>query len=281
MSLMKRDGSAERRLGAHDEAGSNASPGDHAPAGDGTSVVIDLVMDGLRDSASPAMVVDGQDRVRLWNAGLERLTGRPAASVIGLRCHEALAGDDIYGNPYCQAACPIKRLRVDGRRVQPFVLTVARAGGGAVRLRIVVDTVSGPPPGASYLVYRMALVSSDDPGVDALRAPALDVTSPPDPRTPGAPRLRSGGAGATYGLTAREQEILVLLAEGRSNPEIGAALGISPFTARNHVQNLLAKLGVHTRAEAVAHAFGCGLLTAQADDPRQAPVPKPSGPTRR
>src|SRR5262249_49031914 len=54
-------------------------------------------------------------------------------------------------------------------------------------------------------------------------------------------------------LTAREQEILDLVAEGRTNAEIAAALWISPGTVRRHLENTYAKLGVHTRTAAVAH----------------------------
>jgi ATP/maltotriose-dependent transcriptional regulator MalT len=79
-------------------------------------------------------------------------------------------------------------------------------------------------------------------------------------------RLASGrppagsDAAARFGLSEREREVLGLLAEGRSNPEIAEALFISRATARTHVGNVLAKLGVHSRAEAVAVAHRLGLL---------------------
>jgi two-component system nitrate/nitrite response regulator NarL len=53
-------------------------------------------------------------------------------------------------------------------------------------------------------------------------------------------------------LTAREQEILALLAEGKSSAEIARELVISVRTVGTHVQHILGKLGVHTRAQAVA-----------------------------
>ena len=51
-------------------------------------------------------------------------------------------------------------------------------------------------------------------------------------------------------LTARERGVLALLADGGSNGSIASALYISPFTARTHIQNLISKLGVHSRLEA-------------------------------
>jgi DNA-binding NarL/FixJ family response regulator len=56
------------------------------------------------------------------------------------------------------------------------------------------------------------------------------------------------------GLTPREVEVLALLAEGRTNGEIGAALYISTRTAGVHVSNILAKLGVRSRTQAAAVA---------------------------
>ena len=53
------------------------------------------------------------------------------------------------------------------------------------------------------------------------------------------------------GLTTREREVLVLLAQGRSNPYIRDALGISLDTAGTHVKHVYAKLGVHSRQELI------------------------------
>ena len=65
---------------------------------------------------------------------------------------------------------------------------------------------------------------------------------------------------APAGLTPHEAEVLRLLAEGRSDREIAAALFISPKTAGVHVSHLLGKLGVPSRAAAVAHAHRHGLV---------------------
>jgi RNA polymerase sigma factor (sigma-70 family) len=53
-------------------------------------------------------------------------------------------------------------------------------------------------------------------------------------------------------LTPREREILDLVAQGRTNAEIAQALWVSPGTVRRHLENVFAKLGVHTRTAAAA-----------------------------
>jgi DNA-binding NarL/FixJ family response regulator len=67
-------------------------------------------------------------------------------------------------------------------------------------------------------------------------------------------------------LTARETEVIGLLAGGFDSREIAAALVISPKTVTSHVQRILSKLGVHNRAQAVARAFADGLLPADPAD---------------
>ena len=60
-------------------------------------------------------------------------------------------------------------------------------------------------------------------------------------------------------LTAREQQILQLLAEGLAATAISRQLYISRATVRNHTQHILAKLGLHSKLEAVAYAYRHGL----------------------
>jgi len=61
-------------------------------------------------------------------------------------------------------------------------------------------------------------------------------------------------------LTAREVEVLGMIAAGRSTPEIAERLHISQLTTRSHIQNILEKLEVHSKAEAVAFAFQKNLI---------------------
>jgi len=61
-------------------------------------------------------------------------------------------------------------------------------------------------------------------------------------------------------LTSREREVLVLLAEGRTNREIAAALSVSLATVKSHLVRLYSKLGVNNRNEALGAAVAKGLL---------------------
>ena len=81
------------------------------------------------------------------------------------------------------------------------------------------------------------------------RIRALDLTAPPPATLPD-------------GLSAREVQILALVARGLSNREIGEALTISEHTAANHVRSILRKTGCANRTEAASYAHRRGLVPA-------------------
>ena len=85
----------------------------------------------------------------------------------------------------------------------------------------------------------------------------LSLDTPP-PTADAAPQPHAEAA--PYGLTVRELLVLRLLAAGRTNPQIGAELFISPKTVSVHVTRILRKLGVSTRVQAAALAERAGLL---------------------
>ena len=82
-----------------------------------------------------------------------------------------------------------------------------------------------------------------------------------DPNVPGlGPPVGNPVVGQTPGLTPREQETLLLLADGLPNKTIASRLSISEHTVKFHVNSILSKLGAQSRTEAVARATRLGLI---------------------
>jgi DNA-binding NarL/FixJ family response regulator len=77
-------------------------------------------------------------------------------------------------------------------------------------------------------------------------------------------RIDQGGGSKIEALTRREREVLALLADGRTTQEVADALSISVMTVQSHVKNVLAKLGVHSKVEAIRFAWRSGALAMPA-----------------
>lgn len=74
-------------------------------------------------------------------------------------------------------------------------------------------------------------------------------------------RARTGEDRATWdGLTDREREILGLIAQGRTSPEIAVELYLSPHTVQSHRDHIMAKLGLHSKAALIRYAVERGLV---------------------
>jgi DNA-binding NarL/FixJ family response regulator len=71
-------------------------------------------------------------------------------------------------------------------------------------------------------------------------------------------------SGAIEGLTPREQEVLGLVAQGKTNTEVAANLFVSVATVKTHIEHIIAKLGVSDRTQATVRAVELGMLSARA-----------------
>lgn len=110
---------------------------------------------------------------------------------------------------------------------------------------------------ASASAIGAAWLSSEIEGF-ALRA-RLRMDDPDEPSPPSAPPAADDGEDP-FGLTPRERQVLALLADGRTNREIGSALYMAEKTASVHVSRILSKLDVRSRTEAAAVAHRVGLV---------------------
>jgi DNA-binding CsgD family transcriptional regulator len=163
-------------------------------------------------------------------------------------------GSTPAGVPVCSRDCAIVQLCREGKAARRFEMVANRPDGADVWLDVTTVTVDDE--GQSVAVHvlcesvasrRMAAVAEDVAHRLANARPdaAIEENAQPDLR-----RV----------LTPRELDVLQLLAAGLSTDKIGKQLGLTRATVRNHVQNLLPKLGVHSRIEAAVVALKAGLV---------------------
>jgi DNA-binding CsgD family transcriptional regulator len=215
----------------------------------------------------PAFAVDESLRILFWNRGAERLFGRSPAQALGRRCFDVVAGRDVFGNRYCHAGCPVVAMVRRGERVRSFeIVDVRSPEDGERRLWVTIAKLPGARPGLARILHLLSLCEMNGsrwrtrPG-----RPAGNGSSPPGG---GARTLPTWAVGS---LTGRELEVLGWIAAGLPNKEIAQGLRISLATVRNHVHNLLLKIGVHSKLQAVSLAFQLGWLAADGSGPAGRP----------
>ena len=206
---------------------------------------------------------------------------------------EAILGGAIAG-PGGRDRTDARLVRADAR--EPLLAAVSLALGLHARplLRRLRELAGRAlivlPPEVETLLDEPAPAPSV-PRARVSPGPVGDVAPAPTP----AP-ARPAASSDTFGLSKRELEVLRLIAQGRTNREIGDRLFISQKTVGVHVGNILAKLGVSGRVEAAAVAIRLGLESSSPSSARppgirsdstrpkrvpREPVPKPEVPMRR
>lgn len=211
------------------------------------------LFEALTHSPDPVFVTDRQGRIVFWNASARQLLGHTADEAVGKSCCELLAGCDAFGNHYCSPTCPILRMATRGEVVHQFELRLRARDDRFVRVGLAVLQLKGGSPGDFLLAHILRPI--EEPRWHFARE-AEQQESPP----PAIAAARDSADARVRKLTGREVEILGMLAAGRTTPEIAERLHISRVTARNHIQNILNKLEIHSKAEAVAIAFQKKLL---------------------
>lgn len=157
--------------------------------------------------------------------------------------------------------------RADGRGTETIAEIVAGGGRGRV---LAASRSGGPDVAASALSVGASglLPPRRDPSLlDVFRRTlAGELVLPAEDLSTLVDRLTSTGPDGSVAdpvaiLTRREREILRSLAAGASTADVAEAFGISPLTVQSHVKNILAKLGVHSKVEAVRIAWRHGLAS--------------------
>jgi DNA-binding CsgD family transcriptional regulator len=234
-------------------------------AGGSEPVDEDALLGLLAAGDPPAFATDSRDRIVFWNRGMAELVGRTSHSVLGRRCYETLEGRDLFGNHFCYANCPVLATVRSGDPVCGFELSVSTASAERRAVGLTILKVPGARPDLFTLVHIVQPIAREGRVAELLCELAergLDVVG----------RARGTGkapAASRPPLTRRETEVLHHVASGLQNKEVAHKMGLSVATVRNHIHNILDKLEVHSKLEAVSLSFRKGWIQGEGD-PRPA-----------
>ncbi|KUO12504.1 response regulator transcription factor [Streptomyces sp. DSM 15324] len=157
--------------------------------------------------------------------------------------------------PRCDGVEATRRIRAEHPGTQVVVLTTYADDASLFpALQAGARGYLTKDAGGDEIVRAVHSVLSGDAGLSPrVQGRLLDRLSAPEPE-PVAP------ATPPDGLTARETEVLTLIAEGLSNQEIARRLQVSTATVKTHINNMFTKTGLKDRAQAVRYAFAKGLV---------------------
>jgi len=158
--------------------------------------------------------------------------------------------------PRCDGIEATRRLREHDAGIKVLVLTTYADDRSVIdALRAGARGYLTKDAGAAEIREALERVTSGQAAIDpAVQEVLLDAIAAggPGPDAEPAPKFPDG-------LTAREAEVLVLIAQGLSNAEIASRLMVSETTVKSHVNHVFAKIGVRARAQAVTYAYRHGL----------------------
>jgi DNA-binding CsgD family transcriptional regulator len=196
----------------------------------------DINAERVAGSARALLVVDDDCVCLEASLGACRLLGAARSALVGREVAELLEPESRERFAHVWLA-----FRASGGHAEPFAL---EAPATVVQ---VAATVTAEVLPSRHLIALDPIGESEEPGARPARERRFAEREPSRPREP----------------SAREREVLALLADGRTDGQIAAQLDLSPATIQTHVRNAKAKLGARTRAQAVAIALQRGLIGAE------------------
>lgn len=213
----------------------------------------------LSNTADGVFAVDREQRVVLWNKAAEALLGFTAQEILGKFCYEVMAGRDRSGCLVCQRECSTMTMALGQQGIPTREVWVRSKDGHDVWLSLTTIVVPSKWRDLSVLIHLFRDVSRQKEIEHVMEEFLSHVAKLSLPQGIDLPK-NAVSSPHTLDLTRREREILRLLGTGTSTTALAETLCISPFTVRNHIHSILAKLGVHNRLEAVTVALRNGLI---------------------
>jgi PAS domain S-box-containing protein len=210
-------------------------------------------------TSDAAVAIDSDQRIVLWNQSAEMLFGFEAKEVLGRFCYDVIGSRTTLCHLGCQKNCFAQTMALKQQVVPTHDLQVHTKAGRTLWLSVTTIVVPSRWRDLCILIHLFRDVSRQkemERFVEQIIDRAQELAKSLETRQSLSP---SFAASATE-LTAREREVLTLLAAGTSTKNVAIQLFISSSTVRNHIHNILTKLGVQSRLEAVVLALKQALI---------------------
>jgi len=199
----------------------------------------------LAQAPDGAVVIGHDGRIVLWNDEAARILEYPPEEAIGRLCCDVFLGCDALGNRICHRGCQAMLVTM-GESIRTVDMLARTRAGRPVWLDVTILVPPEKAEGAALTVHLFRDVTASK---ELLARVKKHLAPPADPA--------QDAAGV---LTPRELELLGLITRGLETDEAAERLQVSPASVRSELQSIFAKLGVHSRVDAVAYARTHHLL---------------------
>lgn len=218
----------------------------------------------LLKTSDGAFIINEQHQIIFWNEAAQEILGYTADEATSHLCYQILGGRDEQGNTLCRRYCRVATSVLQGDTLPNIDLYARTRDGEWVWINVTTFALPTGNGGLGHIIVHLFRDATQKKSNERFIQEIVEATkklrnknSQPGLLTAPA-RLSSD---PTFdALTTRERQLLLLLAQGLNTDEMASVLHISPATTRNHIQNILGKLNVHSRLEAVAYAYQHGLI---------------------
>ena len=227
--------------------------------GTGKTNVLDSWLDAdeiVRVCETAAVATNEDDRVVTLNEKAAEYLEVEEDRLVGRSFSQVLKPRDAFDNPLRYDSSLFLHFLQDGSPLHVFECNLRKGSGRYQRFTVSVVMVLGPRPRTHSAIYILWPVMRRRKA-DEVIARLLNSAGYEEEGLGAG--LRASRTFATV-LTNRQIEVLRLVADGLGTDEIAESLGISVETVRNHVRNILSRLGVHSRVEAVSVAHRRHLI---------------------
>ena len=214
----------------------------------------------LTSAADGAFAINEEQNIIYWNQAAQDILGFAFGEIANQLCYEILAGCDDHDRSICHEHCRVAVTALKGGTLTNFDASVRTKADGLRWVNLSTFTFPANNGGTGrVLVHLFRDVThrkQQEQFIDQVLAAAKNLQNETSSQALSSAPVES----RTTDLTEREREVLSLLAQGLSANDIARSLSITSSTVRNHIRNILQKLHVHNRLEAVIYAFKHGLI---------------------
>jgi PAS domain S-box-containing protein len=219
------------------------------------------VLNLLSNTADGVFAIGSDHRIIFWNKAAQDILGFNPKEVLGEYCYNVIFGRTESGEVVCSKSCCVMDTIEKGKKVSNFDILVHTKAGVPIWINVSIIAIPSRHEDLNVAVHIFRDITEKKREQILVKKIISNIKlEDPTEKDVYINKICTLSRKPHTKLTRREYDVLRLLAEGRSAKDIAEELYISWSTARKHIQNMLTKLGLHSKLEAVTYAMRNNMI---------------------